>query len=75
MSKRSQESSSLGSPTVKAKACCLVSRESVSVGQFFRVTLKAWGVRDTLKCGPGKKEVQISEVVLFSMPRETESMT
>ena len=27
MSKRSQESSSLGSPTAKARACCLVSRE------------------------------------------------
>ena len=35
MSKRSQESSSFGSPTVKAKACCLVSRHCVSVGQNF----------------------------------------
>ena len=33
MSKRSQESSSPGSPTVKAKACCLVSRHGVSVVQ------------------------------------------
>ena len=33
MPKRSQESSSLGSPMVKAKACCLVSRQCVSVGQ------------------------------------------
>ena len=30
-----QESSSLGSPTAKARACCLVSRESVSVGQNY----------------------------------------
>ena len=35
MSKRSQESSSLGSPTVKAKACCVVSRQCVSVGQDY----------------------------------------
>ena len=33
MSKRSQESSSPSSPMVKARACCLVSRYSVSVGQ------------------------------------------
>ena len=31
--KRSQESSSPGSPTAKAKACCLVSRHGVSVWQ------------------------------------------
>ena len=35
MSKRSQESSSLGSPTAKAKACCLVSQHFVSVGQDY----------------------------------------
>ena len=35
MSKRSQESSSLVSPMVKAIACCLVSRHGVSVGQDF----------------------------------------
>ena len=35
MSKKSKESSSSGSPTAKAKACCLVSRESVSVRQVF----------------------------------------
>ena len=35
MSKRFQESSSLESPTAKARACCLVSRESVSVGQNY----------------------------------------
>ena len=33
MSKRSQERSSAGSPPVKAKACCLVSRHGVSGGQ------------------------------------------
>ena len=33
MSKRSQGSSSPGSPTAKAKACSLVSRQCVSVGQ------------------------------------------
>ena len=35
MPRRSQESSSPGSPMVKAKACCLVSHESVSVGQDY----------------------------------------
>ena len=35
-SKRSRvNSSSLGSPTVKATACCLVSRHGVSVGQYY----------------------------------------
>ena len=37
--------------------CCLVSRHGVSVGQILPITQKAWGVRDSLKCGPGKKEV------------------
>ena len=40
MSKRTQESSSPGSPTAKAKACCLVSRESVSVGHDYSSNLK-----------------------------------
>ena len=35
MSKRPQESSSLGSPMAKAEASCLVSREGVSVGQNY----------------------------------------
>ena len=35
MSKRSQESSAPGSLTAKAKACCLVSRHGVSVGQDY----------------------------------------
>ena len=60
MSKRSQESTSLGSPTAKANACCLVSRHGVSV--------------DTLKRAPAKKDVQTLDVVLFSMLRESESM-
>ena len=71
MSKRSQESSSLGSPRAKAKACCLVSPQGVSVGQNSENTPKAWRVRDTLKCRPGKKEVQTPDVVLFCVPRGT----
>ena len=56
MSTRSQESSSLCSPKVKAKACCLVSRQCVSVGQDYSSDpQKARGVQETLKCGPGKK--------------------
>ena len=35
LSQRSQERSSLGSPVVKAKACCLVSRHCASVGQDY----------------------------------------
>ena len=35
MSKRSQESFSPDSPMVKAKACCLASRQCVSVGQDY----------------------------------------
>ena len=43
MSKRSQESSSPGSPMVKAKACCLVSRQCVSVGQDYSSNPKSPG--------------------------------
>ena len=43
MSKRSQESSPPGSPTAKARACCLVSRESVSVGQDYSSNPKSPG--------------------------------
>ena len=39
--------------------------------KFLRVTLKARGVRDTLKGGTGAKGVQTPEVILFSQPRET----
>ena len=38
-----------------------------------RVTLKARGVQETVKCGPGKKEMKNLDGTLFSMPRETES--
>ena len=59
MSKRSQESSSLGSPTANAKARCLVSRQCVSVGQDYPSNPKKVGrVQETLKCGPGKKEMK-----------------
>ena len=48
MSKRSQESSSLVSPTAKARACCLVSRESLSVGQNYSSNPKNPGsIRDS----------------------------
>ena len=40
MSKKTQESSSTGSPTANAKACCPVSRESVRVGQDYSSDLK-----------------------------------
>ena len=43
MSKRCQESSSLGSPIMKAKACCLVSRHCVSVGQDYSSNPKSPG--------------------------------
>ena len=43
MSKRSQESSSPGSPTVKAKAYCLVLRLCVSVGQDYSSNPKSPG--------------------------------
>ena len=59
MSKRSQESSSPGSPTAKARACCLVSRESVSVGQNYSSNPKSLGgVQETLKRGPGKRNTK-----------------
>ena len=48
MSKRSQESSSPGSPMVKAKACCLVSRQCVSVGQDYSSNPQSPGsIRDS----------------------------
>ena len=43
MSKRSQENSSLGSPTVKAKTFCFVSRTCVSVGQDYSCNPKCPG--------------------------------
>ena len=77
MSKRSQESSSPGSPAVKARACCLVSRHGVSVGQppsSNQVTLISRGVRDTLKSGTRAKGVETPDVILLGMPRETLSV-
>ena len=43
------------------------------MGQNSSSNPKSPGVQGTLKCGPGKKEVQNPDGVLFSMPRETES--
>ena len=34
-------------------------------------TLKSWGVRNTVKCGLGKKGIQPSDVVLLSESRGT----
>ena len=48
MSKRRQESSSLDSPMVKAKACCLVSRHSISVGQSSSSNLTSPGEYELL---------------------------
>ena len=44
------------------------------MGQDYSSNPKSPGVQETLKCGSGKKEVKTPDVVLFSMPRETESM-
>ena len=41
--------------------------------KIIRVTLKDQGVQETLKCGPGKEEIQNPDGILFSMPRETET--
>ena len=41
--------------------------------KVLRVTLQAQGVRVTLKCGTGEKGVQTPDVILLSLPRETES--
>ena len=45
--------------------------ERISVGQNPSSNLKARGVRVTLKCGTGEKEVQTPDVILLSLPRET----
>ena len=39
--------------------------------KILRVTLKALGVRVTLKCGTREKGVQTVDVILLSLPRET----
>ena len=56
---------------MKASTRCLVSRHSVCVRQFFQVTLKVQGIRDTVKCEPWKKEVWTPNVVLISKLRES----
>ena len=54
---------------VKAGACCLVQRHGVSVGHNSSSNTTTRGVRDTLKCESGKKEVQTPDVVLLSESR------
>ena len=73
MSKRSQESSSLGSPTVKAKACCFVSRQCVSVGQDYSSNPKSPGSTRDSQVWPWEARMKNPDGILFSMPRETES--
>ena len=72
--KRFQESFSPGSPIVKARACCLVSLQCVSVGQDNSSNPKSPGAYKTLKCGPWKKELKNPDGTLFRMPRETQSI-
>ena len=76
MSRRSQESSSLGSPTAKARACCLVSRESISVGQNYSSNPKRPGSRKDSQVWSWEERNELFSILdgtLFSMPRETES--
>ena len=54
---------------VKASACCLVQRRGVSVRQNSSGNPTTRGVRDTLKCEPGKKEVWTPDVDLLSESR------
>ena len=54
---------------VKAGACCLVSRHSASLGHNSSSNPKTRRVRDSLKCEPGKKEVQTPDVGLLSESR------
>ena len=72
MSKRSQESSSLGSPTAKAIVCCLVSGESVSVGQDYSSNPESLGSTRDSQVWPWE-EMKNPDGTLFSMPLETES--
>ena len=82
MSKGSQEISSLGSPLAKAKACCLVSRQCVSVGQDCSSNPKSpVSTRDaksgwySVQHASGNRGMvqKILEVSQKRMPRETES--
>ena len=59
-SKRYQESSSLCSPMVKAKAWCLVSRQCVSVGQDCSINPESPEVQETLKCEWNEKSGRYS---------------
>ena len=70
--KRSQQSSSPGSPTVKAKACCLVSRQCVSVGQDYSSNPKSPGSTRDSQVWPWEERMKNPDGILFSMPRETE---
>ena len=72
MSKRSQESSSPKFSNGESKN--VLSRLAGTAylwDKILRVTLKARGVRDTLKSGTWTKGIQTREVILFSQPRET----
>ena len=71
--RKSQESSSLGLPLVKGKACCLVSRQCVSVGQDYSSNPKSPGSTRDSQVWPWK-DMKNSDGILFSMPRETESI-
>ena len=63
MSKKTQESSSPGSPTAKAKTCCLVSRESVMRGEVYSSNLKKPGEYERLSSvDMGRKKFKIRMV-------------
>ena len=72
--KRSQESSSHNFLWRWKQAHVVSSRGTAYLwDKILWVTLKARGVRDTLKCEPGKKEVWTPNAVLFSELRGIES--
>ena len=72
MSKRSQESSSPGSPMVKAKN--MLSRFAYLWEKIIRITPRSPGSTRDPQVRPGKKEIQNLDGIMFSMPRETESI-
>ena len=74
MSKRSQESSSPGSPMAKAQASGLVSRHGVSVGQDCSSIPKSLGSTRDSQVWTWEEKVQNPDGILSSMPRDTESM-
>ena len=69
--KRSDESSSPNFLFLRWKQSHVVSFRDTAFlwDKILRVTLKIWGVRDTLKCGPVKKDVSTSDIVLLSESR------